>query len=253
MNYTNVGEHWALYDTVMVGQTSRDTVDQPGWYATLAALGAANRLFFFNQRTRASGLAYCNQDVRDQMPYAFRIYSCGVTFWASSMSESEKWKPDGEYYESNAPAHIFKTDLPRHASFTLQVQQDELLKTTPMLVPSGYGPSGGGVGRGSIFSAYSAGVDKVFTAMGQSTPHLTNRWDFPQPLEVPRNAALSVNMVFSEYARGLLAELTKEDWQDMTTGNGHAVDESFESKSYYGIQVSLVGERLVQQRGAYHR
>jgi hypothetical protein len=253
MQYMNVGEHWALYDTIVVGTTSRDTVDQPGWYSTLANLGAANRLFFFNQRTRSSGLAYCNQDVRDQMPYAFRVFSGGVTFWASSMSEANVEDDSKDYFTSENVPHIFKVDLPRHCSFTLQVQQDELLKTNCMLVPPGYGPSGGGVGRGSPQSEFTAAVDKTFNAMNQNVPHLSNRWEFPQPLEIPRNAALSVNLVFSEYAKQLLGQMTRAQWQDAVSGNGHAADIAHTTRSYYGIQVTLVGERLVQQRGAYHR
>jgi hypothetical protein len=99
----------------------------------------------------------------------------------------------------------------------------------------------------------TAAVDKVFGAFTQNTPHLTNRWAFPNPLEVPRNAALNVSLEFSEYGKQLLEAMTKYTWQDAVTGNGHAEDESHQSLTYYGIQVTLVGERLVQQRGAYHR
>jgi len=216
-------------------------------------LGAANRLFFFNQRTRAVGLPYCNQDVRDQMPYAFKIYSAGCTFWASSMSEGTSVDDADDFWIEDQIPSIFSNDVPRHCSFTLQVQQDELLKTCAMLVPSGYGPCGGGVGRGSVRGSFAAAADKTYNAVGQSLPHLQNRWDFPRPIEIPRNAALSVNLVFSEYAKQLLQSIAKQNWQDTVTGNGHASDEGHESKTYYGIQVTLVGERLIQQRGQLHR
>ena len=252
--YANVGEHWPLYDTVLIGVDSRgDDPQVPGWYPTLAALGAANRMFFFNQRTRANGLAYCNLDVRDQMPYGFRIYSGGCRFFASSMTEALNPDDTANWWTSNYVPHIFSVDLFRHCDFTLRVQQDDILKTTAALVPPGYGPSGGGVGRGQISGQFVAAVDNCYSVVSQSHPNLDNRWKFPNPIEVPRNAALSVEMIFSEYGRQLLQAMVKQRFQDSVTGNGHAEDQGNQSKTYYGIQVCLVGERLVQQRGQYHR
>lgn len=252
-DFSNVKENWMLCDSVVVGTNARDTQDVPGWFTTLGAMGTQNHLYFFNQRTRAAGLAYCNLDTRDQMPYAFLIKSAGVTFWASHQTENPQAIPDdGEWWVSNYVPHIFLNDLPNHCSYTLQIQQDEVLKSKVPIVPAGYGPVGGGYGQTSPKTQFTVAVDKTYSAVSQSTAHISNRWKFPETIKVPRNAALSVDLRFSEYAKGLLLAMTKRNVQDMMSGNGHANNADHMSKTFYGIQVTFIGQRLVQQRGQYH-
>lgn len=253
IDYSNVRENWPLFDTVLVGLDSRAEQTTPGWFTTLAAMGSANQCFFFNQRTRADGLAYCNLDTRDQMPYAFIIKSAGVRFFATHQSENYAVTAGSpQWWVENKVPHIFLADLPDHCSFRMQIQQDDVLKTTVPLVPAGYGPAGGGYGQASPGSQFTVAVDKSYSAVTQSTAHITNRWKFPTRIKVPRNAALTVELQFSEYGRQLLQAMTKQNTQDLISGNGHAEDIDHDSKTFYGIQVSLIGQRLVQQRGAYH-
>jgi len=253
LDYSNVKENWPLFDTVMVATDRLDVQSTPGWFPTLAAMSAANQMFFFNQRTRADGLAYCNLDTRDQMPYAFIIKSAGVRFFASYQSENTAIDPAGSaWWLENYVPHVFLVDLPEHCSFRLQIQQDDILKSVVPLVPSGYGPCGGGYGQTSPISQFVVAADKSYSAVTQSVAHVTNRFKFATRIKVPRNAALTVELQFSEYARGLLAIMARQGIQDMISGNGHAEDIDHDSKSIYGIQVSLIGQRLVQQRGQYH-
>jgi len=253
IDYSNVRENWPLFDTVLVGLNARDEQTTPGWFTTLAAMGAANQLYFFNQRTRADGLAYCNLDTRDQMPYAFIIKSMGVRFFATYQTENPAIDPaDVSWWLENQVPHIFLADLPDHCSVRMQIQQDDVLKTNVPLCPSGYGPVGGGYGQASPNSQFAVAADKSYSAITQSTAHITNRWKFPTRIKVPRNAALSVELQFSEYGRQLLLAMVKQNTQDMFSGHGHAADVDHDSKTFYGIQVSLIGQRLVQQRGAYH-
>jgi hypothetical protein len=251
--FVNVGEHWPLVDTVIIGTDSNGEQKVPGWMNTLATLGQANHLYFFNSRSRADGLAYCNTDTRDKMPYAFKLYSLGVRFFATMQTEGPDPDATADWWTSNYVPHIFMVDLPRHCSCTLQVQQDDVLKTTVPLVPAGYGPVGGAYGRGSPNSAFSMAVDKSYSAITQSTAHITNRWSFPTEIQIPRTASFSIDLRFTEYARQLLQAMTKYNTQDAVSGNGHAENLGHQSKTYYGIQVTLIGERLVQQRGELHR
>lgn len=251
--FVNVGEHWPLVDTVLIGTNQRGEQTVPGWMANLNDLGQSNHLYFFNQRSRANGLMWCNTDTRDKMPYAFKLYSAGVRFFATMQTENPTPEVGSDWWTSNYVPHIFMVDLPRHCSFTMQIQQDDVLKTTVPLVPAGYGPVGGAYGRGSPNSAFSIAVDKSFGAITQSTAHITNRWTFPSEIKIPRTAALSVDLRFTEYARQLLQSMGKLLTQDAISGNGHAENLAHQSKTYYGIQVTLIGERLVQQRGQYHR
>lgn len=252
-DYANVRENWPLYDTVLIGLNALGAQTTPGWFTTLAAMGAANQLFFYNQRTRADGLPYCNLDTRDQMPYAFIIKTAGVRFFASYQSENDAVSYlDGAWFRESTVPHVFLTDLPNHCSFRLQIQQDDVLKSIVPLVPAGYGPVGGGYGQTSPQSQFSVAVDKTYSAVTQSMAHITNRWKFPTRIKVPRNAALTVELQFSQYARELLQAMVKQNTQDLISGNGHQSDADHDSKTTYGIQVSLIGQRLVQQRGQYH-
>jgi len=253
LDYNNVKENWTLYDTVLIGTDPRSSQTTPGWVQTLAALGTLNQLFFFNVRTRADGLAYCNLQARDQLPYAFLIKSAGVRFFASYQTENSAISAiAANWWLSNYVPHVFLADLPNHTSFRMQIQQDDVLKSCVPLVPGGYGPVGGGYGQTSPITEFAIAADKSYSAVTQSVAHITNRWKFPAMIKVPRNASLVVELQFSEYARGLLQAMTKLSVQDIMSGNGHAADADHDSKSFYGIQVSLIGQRLVQQRGEYH-
>lgn len=253
LDYSNVKENWPLFDTVLIGLNAAGEQTTPGWYPNLNAMGQSNQLFFFNQRTRADGLAYCNLDTRDQMPYAFIIASAGVRFFASYQTENPDVTAGGAgWWTENVVAHAFLADLPNHCSFRLQIQQDDILKTAVPLVPSGYGPCGGGYGQTAPSSEFEVAVDKCYSAVTQSSAHITNRWKFPTKIKVPRNAALTVELQFSEYARQWLQTFTKQNTQDAISGNGHVADIDHDSKTFYGIQVSLIGQRLIQQRAQYH-
>lgn len=252
--FANVKEHWMLYDTVLIGQTSQgEAPNVPGWVETLAQLANNNTLSFFNQRTRAIGLPYCNQDVRDQMPYGFRAFSFGVSFFASAQSEVSvpvdgNW--DGyQFATHDQNSAVFTGDLPHHSAVTLKVQQDEVLQSNCAICPPGYGAFGGGVGRGSVRQGSDTDmIDKIFSGVSQSMPVMRNRWRFPEPLQIPRSAALSATIELTEFARTFLGMLTKYVQTYEETRDGAST-----ARTYYGIQVSLVGERLVQQRGQYHR
>lgn len=247
----NVGENWPLTDTVIIGTNVRDEIDVPGWYTTLNDLGQANKLTFFNQRTRAIGLPYCNLDTRDQLPYPFIIKSIGVRFWATCQTETKAWAISPDVWTSNYVPHIFMVDIPRHCKVEMQIQQDVVLKNNAMMLPAGYGPCGGGYGQTSPSSQFGLAVDKSYSAVTQNTAHLSNRFHFATWLKVPRNAAMKVELQFSEYAKQLLQTMVKYNTQDVVEGAAQGPFEH-QSKTFYGIQVTLMGERLVQQRGKWH-
>jgi hypothetical protein len=258
--FRNVGEPWLLYDTVRAGGQvgfgpwAPPTNQPPGWFQTLQQLGAATELSFFNVRNRSIGLPWNNQDTRDQMPFALKLDSIGVSFFATDLSAV------GAYPNSEVPfdhsildiiPHIFMVDLPRHCSVTLQVAQDELMKNTAYLCPPGYGPVGSGYGRGAPSTITDNGFDGYLGTASQSSSILTNRWMFPQEIEIPNRASLSVKVKLSEYGRRLVNELfIVGSGISMQTGDGQTDYQTLPIE--FGIQVSLVGQRLVQQRGQLH-
>jgi len=245
--FQNVQEHWCLYDTVLayVAPGSSGVSLASGWFNGLGPMGQANDLPFFNIRNRNIGLAYNNQDARDQFPYAMRLFSIGVGFWRTHLSTDINYEPGSPYEE--AVGHIFNVDLPRHCSLVLKIQQDERLKTIVPFASPGYGPHGGGYGRGQPSSfANSAMINTVMGTETQGVPDLKRRWIFPDNIEIPRRASVSVTLRFSEYARNLLqamGEVADVNWP---------IQHGTLTAATAGVQVSLIGERLVQQRGQYH-
>jgi len=246
--FTNVGENWKLYDTVLIGDYAEDMDFHVGYFTTYAALGAANVIPFFNVRNRNHGLAYNNQDTRDQLPYVFHIYSIGVTFWTPSTTDYAAYDPAivGAQVKNH---HIFSVELPKHASLLLKTNQDERVELSALMAPAGYGIAMGGLAQGDPEASYTYPNVSHFN-FNQGIAEWGNVWGFRKPLEIPRTANLSVEINFSEYARQLLQGMIGPHYQPM---QDVANDNSFfGAASCSGIQVTLQGKREVQQRGQYH-
>jgi len=247
----NVLEQWSLYDTVILRHIAGATVPQApaGWFTGAnpwGDCGAANDIAFFNVRNRNIGLPYNNQDARDQMPYPMKIRSIGVAMWQVHQTLDMNFQPASPY--DDICPHIWMVDLPRHCSLVLKVQQDERFKTIVPLCPPGYGPCGDGYGRGQPSAAVGPSntpKDNHYSLVTQGIPDSNTRWTFPTDIDVPRRASISVKLRFSEYARNLLT------W--MGSLNADVFDADGDIHSWEaGIQVTLGGDRLVQQRGQYH-
>ena len=80
--FMNVAENWVLYDTVLIGSYVSSMDYNTGYFATYAAMGGVTTIPFFNVRNRSHGLPYNNQDQQSQLPYVFKIYSVGISWWA---------------------------------------------------------------------------------------------------------------------------------------------------------------------------
>lgn len=255
--FRNVREQYMLYDTLGVWDPPQGSgiTNPDGWVANFAALGALNTIPFFNVRNRSAGLYWNNQEKRDQLDWPFIIESLGVTFHAMPITGIVSWATGSTLRPEDSASHIFVNDLPRHVGVRVKVQQDERLKTHAFFCQPGYGVSGDGYGRGAP-STWGApisdnGWDHHLAVHSQGLPQLDNRWHFPLPLEVPRNASLSVVLEINEYGRALLAYLP---WRVTAFGNTDELTGDIKLiQPFAYIQVSLIGKRLVQQRGQYHR
>lgn len=248
-DFENVPENWVLYDTVLMGGYALAMNFHDGYQPTFAGMGGLTNVPFFNVRNRNHGLAYNNQDTRDQLPWVFKIFTIGVSFFSPStvLYRANGAVPSGPQVTEQ---HIWETELPKHASLVLQTNQDERLKIASLMCPPGYGPVGGGVASGNpdIVSGGSwPNISKG--AFTQGTPELTNKWGFANPLEVPRRANLSATITFSEYGRELLKSMDGPWFQYFQS---KTFAEWFPMFGMFGIQVVLGGQRQVQQRGQYH-
>lgn len=245
--FMNVGEVWRLYDTVLITNWVNYFDYKIGWYTTYAAFSAATDIPFFNVRNRNHGLAYNNQETRDQLAYVMYIYAIGVSFFAPGTVTYEGVNPT--LAAQPRPNNWFETDLPKHCSCILKTNQDERLISTCLYTPSGYGVVSSGLSQVDFESSYVQ-PNILHASFAQGIPENTNVWGFPKPLAIPRTANLSVVISMNQYARNVLATFAGPNYQPMLAYANDGTQ--FGAPGCAGIQVSLIGKREVQQRDQLH-
>ena len=258
----NVSESFPLYDTILICSTFYGTeANVRGWHTTFVNFAAQEEHHFFTVRNESlAGLPYCNLQSADSMDFPFLAYSAGLRFFGpSSNVQGDAVQPNGNTgYITNLDAdvgHFFQYDLPRHCSISLKVQQDTRVELTGYCCPPGYGPSGGGAAF-EITQLTAPAEDQYrqraqLNMFGtQCVPVITNRFKFPEPIGIPRNGVIEGVLKLSEYARYILSAVygPRSIYFQGTGGT----DASVQFPARYGIQFSLFGKRLVQQRGQYH-
>lgn len=265
--YENVAEAWPMYDTLIIcGTMYGQEASVPGWFTSMPAFGAQERHSFFNSRTEAlAHLSYSNKQTVDSMDFAMEVYSFGIGFFAPGvrvLMANTNATPTAQYLNTQF-AHWWETEFPRQCSIEFKVQQDTLLELPAMAASPGYGPVGGGASfeHGSVFRQASQGVGNadyhpvLNMSMTQGVPFIQNRWPFPKPIQIPRTATIEAVLTISEYGRDYLSKMVTLNPQYMFGG----IPGAPASPNYtifparFGIQVSLLGKRLVQQRAQYHR
>lgn len=249
--YMNVKEQWFLYDTIAISPYV-DTLAHPipGWYSTFSDLAAADDLTFFNSRNKSIGLAYNNQESRDQIPYALEAESISVGFFAPSTSSQVGTLDEGTYRgRVDNISSYFQDELPQHTSMIFRVNQDERLKTNCAMVSPGYGPTGFSMGQGNTSNV--GGSCASVNAGGFGRSHLKYRWEFPTKIGVPRRATIAVTLRFVEWVRFNMNKL----WGPGNIQLRGRVDDSSVTQykpTMFFIQCLITGTRQVQQRAEYH-
>jgi len=258
----NVAESFPIYDTLLLCSTFYGQEQNVrGWYTTFAAFAAQEEHHFFTVRNEAlASLPYCNLQSADSMDYPYLAYSMGLRFFGPSTNiQGERIPPNGDtgYITTldSAIGHFFQYDLPRHCSISLKVQQDTRVEVTGYCCPPGYGPSGGGAAF-EITQLIPPAEDQyrqhaqlnMFGTQGVSV--ITNRFKFPSPIGIPRNGNIEGVLKLSEYARYVLIAVLGPS-NMFFTSEGADVTDTFPAR--FGIQLSLFGKRLVQQRGQYFK
>lgn len=237
----NVAEGYPLIDTLQIRSNASELEGFPGY----SSLAGEEQIPFFTKRTRANvGLAYCNKDSQDALPFVYHIKSIGLEFQAppdrAAIPKGEGGAPTAEDLAEYEAAYLFEKILPGHVGVILKIKEDERLATTAIMVPPGYGALGTDAG-GDL----SAPVH----ALTNSWPQLTNRFWFPKPLAVPRQSIVTVSLLFSKWAKGLLKLLPGPT-------NYALYDMDAKAEKDYPrcamIRCSLIGVREVQQRDELH-
>lgn len=257
--FANVAESYPLYDTVIVcSELFGKEKALNGWFTTFRDFATNERHTFFKSRTIGnSHQAYCNLDSADNVDFVYKAFSIGVRFFAPVTADTNNSivVSPADMNENVPPFWLF--DLPKHCGFDFKVQQDTIVENTCLATPPGYGPRLGGGAQPTIDNSAIAPNQtpwKIFTGTN-GEPIIDNRFTFPSPISIPRNATIEANIYPSIYARYMLNLLDGPDRAVLPTEDG--ADPAGETDYFtyplrYGIQVSLYGYREVQQRGQYH-
>jgi hypothetical protein len=258
--YANVVEPWALYDSIIIcSDFYGNESSVPGWFTTYAAFSQQETHSFFKSRTEGTaGLQYTNMQSSDSMDFAFVAHSIGIGVLSPAPNiEGELGGADGiagEIENSDSLiGHFLAADLPRHMGIQLKIQQDIRAECAALHAPPGYGVVGSGVAYDfpNAVAPLHGDVPYMNFAVSQGVPALDNRYPFPEPIGIPRTATIEAVLHLSEYARWVLADVYGPRGFMFNSSDGAPPYTVFPRR--YVIQVSLFGERLVQQRGQYHR
>lgn len=262
--YLNVAESYPLYDTILVcSQFYGKEQNIVGWFNTFRAFSQNDKHTFFKNRTIGSShLAYCNMDSSDNVDFVFKASSMGVRFFAPVVPDGYRDTIQGDQgfltlLNENNPTW-WLLDLPKHCGVDLRIQQDVIVENTCLATPPGYGPRLGGGTQPIIYDPTDTTINsppyKIITGtIGEAA--IDNRFPFPYPLAIPRNATIEANIYPSLYARRVMADIAGPlEWIGSGPVGHEPPDdtETFHVPVRYGIQVSLYGHREVQQRGQYH-
>lgn len=254
MQFMNVNEQWFLYDTIAVSPwVSTLPHPIPGWYPSFAALGAADDIQFFTSRNKTIGLAYNNQESRDNIPFALVAESLSV-FFISPATSSLVGTLDQEAYRgrNDTMSAFWANELPHHTSMIFRTNQDERLKCSCAMVPPGYGDVGFSMGQGDISA--QGGVSGSVSAVGWGKSHLNYRWVFPTGIGIPRRATIGVSLRLVEWARNVLTTIWgpgNVEVYNYDEGPPVTYPRAFKPAMFL-IQCLITGRREVQQRGEYH-
>jgi hypothetical protein len=253
----NVVEAWSIYDTICISPTLYGSEANAGWFNNLAAFGASETHSFFKQRTEGNvGLSYTNQQSSDSMDFAFVAHSIGLAVFVPVPNlEGTPSAPDGAGFALTqadaAIAHWFAADLPRHMGIQFKVQQDIRVELPTLHAPPGYGTTGGGTAFPGIVTLVYGEIPFMLTSVSQGVPVLSNRYPLPYKIGIPRTGSIEGVLHLSDYARNVLTSVTGPHQMQFNSDDG-AIPYSYFQKRYM-IQLSIIGERMVQQRGQYHR
>lgn len=248
--FINALETWTVYDTILIGQEYYGTESTvPGWFASVQNFAARDRHSFFKGRNEANcGLCYNNMQTMDKLDFAFHCFSVGLTFWANfDLVESN---------QSDATANtqfpvFFQYDLPAHCGIDFKVAQDIKLEANAYMTPPGYGPMGIGMGTGRDNYNTALGAEMLIQSGTQGIPRKQNRYQFDKPVSIPRNEIIEGTLYLGELAATIMQNTAGPLLSGFAYWNGEGLGKQSHYVRY-GIQMSLMGVREVQQRGQLH-
>lgn len=252
MGYRNVAETFPLYDTLGVTPMLPTLSTRPqGWFETFLAAGQAIDWQFFNQRNIASaGKEYTNLETRDQTAWPFTVNGITVHFFSPSAAFQHYTTTVQLQVWNSLFSALWEADVARHFGLEFWVNQDAKLRINAMMPGSGGGPVVGGYGGLGLEEGQQptpGTIPWTVHAGGQGNATIKAHYAFPEPVEIPVKAAISVKLIPGEYVRRLLQALPGPHTFALGGFQGNPYVSCF-----YGVRVTLNGIRYVQQRGEAH-
>ena len=185
---------------------------------------------------------------RDQLAWAYVLNGLTVHFFAPQIATQYHSQAPGSQQSELLHSALWEACLPRHCGLEFKLNQDIKLEINAMMPGSGCGPIAGGYGLQDPTMLNDVPYKPTFAAGSQSTPSSKVSFYFANPIGIPRKCAISATIRPNEYARRLLQTMGGPffyRWQNLTGV------ETFKPCAF-GIRVTLLGSRLVQQRGQLH-
>ena len=275
--FINVEEMWPIYDTLIVSsEMYGKESNADGWFTSFVDMGQEAEHSFFMGRTQANtDLAYTNKLQAESLDFAYQAYSIGCAFFAPSTRGLWSFAPGARLTTPSKSfsqiAHWWEVELPRHCSVQLKVQTDIVAEVPAMACSPGYGPAGGGMSfeheipfrdltEGSENPDYLPVANMAVT---QGEPDLRNRLNLVvpsdeggwEPIGIGRTNTVEIVVKVSQFARNVLKNMIGVTPSYLIGGvNGAPVDPAgyVSWPARFGIQPSLLGKRMVQQRARYH-
>jgi hypothetical protein len=255
----NVAEAWSIYDTIAISSELYGAEQNAGWFVDFQTFGQQEQQSFFKTRTEGLvGLPYTNQQSSDSMDFAFIAHSIGLAIWAPvPNTEADPTPEDGQPNDVRrfdaVNGHWFGAELPRHMGIQFKVQQDIRIELPALHAPPGYGVTGGGTAFPQLPAVGTFGeIPFCSSNTQQGVPLLNNRYPLPYKIGIPRTSSIEGILHLSQYARDILTTMGTAPQSFVFNSATGAAPYTFFQKRYM-IQLSLIGERLVQQRAEYHR
>lgn len=231
----NVFENWPIYDEVLIGLTADQASKYPGGYQTFTEMANADEIPFLNIRNSSEvGTTYTNVTSKDKLPWLYYLDSFGM------MANYPDPTVGGasEHSAIMAAPKIFQNLVMEHAYFEFSIREDVRLRTKPVLMPAGFGVTGG--------MQANKTTNNFFSSLFQNgLSYIKNRWRNTQSaMEIPRDTPIKGVLRFSEIGKAGLRKL------DTVQGYDFGDEEPFQN--IVSIRLILNGVRGVQQRAEYH-
>ena len=121
-------------------------------------------------------------------------------------------------------------------------------------VPPGYGAmTSGSAGQFNAATSPAVYGDLPYNVnnVTQGVPILKNRFAFPEPIGLPRTSTIEGILQLGEHVRNVMTNIIGPLDYHFNSGDGTPPLLFFPKR--YTLQMTLIGTRLVQQRGQYFR